>query len=173
MVDALPDVLFYVTLVIAGVAWGALIIFPRQPWANFWFAGLTAPLLLGVLYTSVMTIYWFQPPVGTPAGFLSLDGFGRLLENRGLRLAAYIDLMVMPLLVGTWMARKAAQLRMPFVYLLPCLIITLVLPGTGFVLFAIFVAMGQGWARVAKFEAQPPATVDAEPALPMAASASR
>jgi uncharacterized membrane protein YoaK (UPF0700 family) len=79
-----------------------------------------------------------------------------LFLNLGLLLAGYIDLVVMPLILGAWMARKATQIRMPYIYLLPCLLLTFVVPGTGFVLFVVIVAIGRGWSQIAKFEGQPP-----------------
>jgi hypothetical protein len=46
---------------------------------------------------------------------------------------------------------------MPYVYLLICVIVTFGAPGTGFVLFAIFVGVrGGSWGQIARFDGQPP-----------------
>ena len=166
MIDKLPDMLFYLVMILAAISWLALIVFPRRPWANFWFSGLVMPVVLGLLYTVVMLIFWFQNPPGKVSGFFSLPGLRGLFDNPGLLLAGFIDLILMPLVAGAWMARKAAQIRMPYVYLLPCLVLTLAVPGTGFVLFAVIVAIGGRWSEIAGFDGQPPAETE-----PMAAHA--
>jgi len=156
MPEILPDVLFYVSLAVAGAGWLALILFPRRTWANFWFAGLVTPALLGILYTAVMLVFWYQPPVADPLNFFSLGGLARLFANRGMLLAAWVDLLVMPLIVGAWMTRRAAQARIPYLYLFVCLVLTLVLPGTGFVVFVVVVGIGGRWKEVARSEGIPP-----------------
>jgi len=67
------------------------------------------------------------------------------------------------------MARKAAQIRMPYVYLLPCLVMTFVFAGVGFTLFTIVTAIGKRWSEIAKFEAQPPTNTSPVAARPTAA----
>jgi hypothetical protein len=156
MLEKLPHTLYIIVLVMAAIGWLALILFPRRPWANFWFSGLGMPLVLGLFYTFVMLVYWSQEPTGEVSGFITLLGLQNLFLNLGLLLAGYIDLVVMPLILGAWMARKATQIRMPYIYLLPCLLLTFVVPGTGFVLFVVIVAIGRGWSQIAKFEGQPP-----------------
>jgi hypothetical protein len=155
------EALFYVAMAIAGTGWAALIVFPRRPWANFWFAGVIVPLILGIFYTLVMLLSWNEPPAGDPLNFFSHPGLMRLFTNSGLRLAAWIDLLVMPLMAGAWMTRRAAQVKIPYIYLLFCLIATLAVPGTGVVLFVIVASIGNRMNSMATFEGVPP--VDCEP----------
>jgi len=156
MIDHLPHVLYLVVMIVAIIGWLSLILFPRHPWANFWFAGLVVPLLLSLLYMYLLVTYWFRPPALSFTQFFSLEGVSTQFGNRGLLLVAWINLIAMDLVVGAWFARKAAQIRMPKVYLLPCLVLTFVFAGFGFALFCGIVAIGGGWAQIAKFEAQPP-----------------
>lgn len=158
---------YLISFIVTGVAYLTLIIFPRQSWANFWFAGLIVPLLLSILYTFVLFIGFFQdvkdPATGdvfsasSPLEFFSLPGLRFLFEKDLLLLAGFLDLLLMPLIVAAWMARKAAQVRMPYVYLLICLVVTFGAPATGFVLFALFVGLSRGgWSQIARFDSQPP-----------------
>jgi hypothetical protein len=156
-----PEALFYVALAIAGAGWAALIVFPRRPWANFWFAGVIVPLILGIFYTLVLLLSWNANPPGKVTGFLSLGGLFGLFQNPGLLLAGFIDLLVMPLIAGAWMTRRAAQVKIPYVYLFLCLIATLAVPGTGVVLFVIVASIGSRMNSMAAFEGVPP--VDCEP----------
>jgi hypothetical protein len=158
-IDQVPRILFVVAMILAGAGWLILMLFPRRSWANLWLAGVVIPLVLGALYTVVMLVFWFQKPQGHISGFFSLPGLRSLFENSGLLLAAFIDLLVMPLLLGAWMARKAAQINMPYIYLLFCMILTIIFPATGFVMFVLITGLGNRWVEIAKFEGPPPAEI--------------
>lgn len=158
--SGLPDILYIVAFVLTGLGWLTLIVFPRQSWANFWFAGLWVPLLLGLLYTFVLFYYFFSPYRSNPFHFFTLDGLRCLLSKDGLLLAIFLDILLLSLICGAWMCRKAAQIRMPYIYLLPCLLLTFGVPGTGFAFFALFVATGGRWSQMARFEGQPPTNTE-------------
>jgi ABA4-like protein len=156
LIDNLPNTLFLIVMALAVIGWLALIVFPRQSWANFWFSGVAVPLLLSVVYMFLLITYWFRPPAAALTQFLSLDGVFTMFGNKGLLLVAWINIVAMDLVVGAWMARKAAQIRMPYLYLLPCLVLTFVFAGFGFALYSLMVAMGGRWSQVSRFEGQPP-----------------
>jgi len=156
MIDELPNTLYFIVMGLVVIGWLALILFPRQPWANFWFSGLLIPVLLSLLYIFLMLTFWFRPPAASFLDFLTLKGVYTMFGNSGLLLVAWINLTAMDLVVGSWMARKAAQIRMPYVYLLPCLVVTFVFAGFGFALFSTIAAIGGGWSQIARFEGQPP-----------------
>jgi hypothetical protein len=156
MIDRLPHVLYFVVMFIVVIGWLALILFPRRPWANFWFSGLAIPLVLYFFYMYLLVTFWFRLPAATLSQFFSLEGVYAMFANPGLLLVAWLNIITTDLVAGAWMARKAAQIYMPYIYLLPCLIVTFVFVGFGFPLFALFVAIGKGWSEVAKFEGVPP-----------------
>jgi hypothetical protein len=161
VIDKLPHVFYFVVMGLALLGWLALILFPRQTWANFWCSGLVVPLLLCFVYMYFLLTYWFQPPAASLLEFLTLEGVYRMFGNPGLLLVAWINIVAMDLVVGAWMARKAAQIGMPYLYLLPCLVVTFVFAGFGFTLFTMMAALGRGWTEISKFEGQPP--VNASP----------
>jgi hypothetical protein len=152
----IATIVFYVSFVLSGVGWGALFIFPRRAWANFWVAGVLVPLVLGVLYTTMMLVYFLQPPEGQLIDFLKADGLTRLFANAGLRTAGFIDLLAFPLIAGAWMARRADQIRMPYIYLAICMLLTITVPATGFVAFILVVAIKGRLKDLAGFEGVPP-----------------
>lgn len=156
MIEKLPYILYCVVTALAVIGWLSLILFPRSPWSNFWLSGLVIPLLLSLVYMSMLLIFWFNPPGAAFSQFFTLKGVYQMFGNHGLLLVAWINILCMDLVVGAWMARKAAQIRMPHLYLLPCLVMTFVFAGFGFALFTIIAAIGRGWSEIAKFEGQPP-----------------
>lgn len=153
--ERLPYDLYFVVTGLALVGWLALIVFPRQPWANFWLTGLVIPLLLALAYMALLLIFWFGPPAATFSQFRTLNGVFQMFSNPGLLLVAWINILAMDLVAGAWMTRKAAQLRMPYLYLLPCLIMTFIFAGFGFALFSIAVGVYGRWSDIARFEGQP------------------
>ncbi len=159
MLDKLPHILYFVVMALVLIGWFALIFFPRRSWANFWFSGVIIPMFLCLFYMYLLVTFWFQPPAAQLTQFITLDGVYEMFGNRGLLLVGWINLITMDLVVGAWMTRKAAQIRMPYVYLLPCLVVTFVFAGFGFTLFTLIAAIGGGWSEIAKFEAQPPVNV--------------
>lgn len=170
MLETLPHVLYFVVMALVLTGWLALIFFPRRSWANFWFAGLIVPMTLCILYMYLLLTFWFYPPAARFTQFITLDGVYDMFGNRGLLLVGWINLVTMDLVVGAWMTRKAAQIRMPYVYLLPCLVVTFVFAGFGFSLFTIVAAIGGGWKEIGKFEAQPPVNIAPVLARPSAAA---
>jgi len=165
-VETLPYYLYFVVMALSAVGWLALIIFPRSRRANFWFSGLIVPLLLCLLYMYCLLTYWFRDPPANLLQFLTLGGVAKMLSNPGLLLVAWINIIAVDLVVGAWMTRKAAQIGMPYVFLLPCLIVTFVFAGFGFTLFAIVAGIGGGWSEIARFEGQPPTNTEPVAARP-------
>ena len=156
MIEQLPHYLYFAVMAVVVIGWLALILFPRASWANFWFSGLIVPLLLCFVYMFLLLTFWYRPPVASISEFYTLEGVYTMFGNHGLHLVAWINIIAMDLVVGAWMARKAAQICMPYVYLLPCLVLTFVFAGFGFALFALMAALGGGWSKIANFEGQPP-----------------
>ena len=180
-----PARLYTISFILTVVGFLVLIIFPRQSWANFWFSGIIVPALLGALYSVVLLVGFFASDakqfqsipcarvheitdgskypcdtstleVANPKDFLSLDGLRHLFLKDSLLLAGFLDIILLSLIAAAWMTRKAAQIRLPYIYLLPCLILTLGVPGTGVVVFTILAALKGRLAQMARFEGQPP-----------------
>lgn len=166
MIDKLPHYLFFVAMGLVAIGWLALILFPRRFFVNFWFSGLIIPLVLYGFYMYLLVTFWFRDPAGRFSQFLVLEGVYLMFKNPGLLLVAWLNLITTDLVVGAWMTRKAAQIRMPYLYLLPCLIVTFVFAGFGFTLFAIITAIGGGWSQIGKFEGQPPTNISPVAATP-------
>jgi hypothetical protein len=168
---AIPCVLYFVAMGMTIIGWLALIFFPRRPWANFWFSGVAVPLALSIAHIYILLTFSLQPPPLNLLNFLTLDGVAFLFTNKGLLLAGWLDILAMSLVAGAWMARKAAQIHMPYIYLLPCLIATYVFAGIGFTMFAVVAAFGGGWSKIAKLEGIPPSDSEETSAMPNGSSA--
>jgi len=169
MFDNLPHYLYFVVMALVVIGWLALIVFPRQTWANYWFSGIVIPSILCAIYMFLLLVFWFRPPAARITEFFTLEGVYTMFGNRGLLLVAWINLITMDLVVGAWMTRKAAQIRMPYIFLLPGLVLTFVFAGFGFTWYVMVAGLHGRVAEIAKFEGQPPpntAPVFARPTAP-------
>lgn len=154
----LPFVLYYVIVLIDVSGWLALFVFPRRQWANFWYAGVIVPAILSLFFIALNIGYWLVYPEGHITGYLSLGGVHQLFQNPGILLVGWTDVLFVDLIVGAWMTRQAVRIGMPYVYLLPCLLLTFTFAGFGFVLFAVLCAARGRWSAIARFE-RAPATI--------------
>jgi ABA DEFICIENT 4-like len=155
-VHTIPDALYPIAMVIVLIGWVALIVFPWNRRVNFWFSGIIVPLALSLLYIYVLLTFWLIEPRGNLTDFLTLKGVYRMFGNNGLLLSGWIDLIAIDLFVGAWMTRKAAQVGIRYIYLLPCLILTFIFAGFGFALFSIVAATNGGWSAIGDVEKVPP-----------------
>lgn len=162
----LPPIYFFLVMGIAITGWGSLVFFPTRHWANFWYAGVIVPLILSAMFIYILLVF---APHSNDAitGWLSLPGIYKMWGNNGLMLATWINVLMIDLVCGAWMTRKAAQTHMPYIYLLPCLIVTFVFAGFGFTLYCVAMAFGERWGAIAALERTksiPPAVLPAVPA---------
>jgi hypothetical protein len=156
LISALPPQLFYLVMAIVGIGWFAILVFPNRSWANYWVAGVVIPSILGIIYTALMIVYWFQPPPGSVLNFFSLTGAYSMFGNKGLLLAAWTDIILLSLVAGAWITRKATQIRMPNALLRVLLLIAFGFPGTGLVLFFIACAVVGRWRTLEQLESTAP-----------------
>jgi hypothetical protein len=107
------------SLALAG--WIALALGPLAPRAAQAVAGLAVPLVLALIYTGVMLVH-FPTAEG---GFGSLAEIAALFDDPWLLLAGWVHFLAFDLLIGAWIARKAAREGMAHWLVLPCLFLTL------------------------------------------------
>jgi len=168
-VDTFPVWVFGWLMIIVGIGWLALIFFPRRHWANFWLTGVIIPSFFGVLYTALMIIYSMRPPTPSPTSFLDLLSVKAMFENHGMLIAAWTDILLLSLIAGAWVTRKAAQTGMPYIYLLPILLLMFAVPGTGIVVFFVVLTVRNRLNAVSNVERPSPTETTPASALPAGA----
>ncbi|MBV8518371.1 MAG: DUF4281 domain-containing protein [Acidobacteria bacterium] len=144
----IPSTVYYLSGAVALAGWLSIFFFPRRTWSTFWFGGIIAPVILCLLSTFLLLTSWFQPPAASVFDYLKLSTVYRQYGNTGLLAVTLIDIIAMNLVVGAWMARKARQVGISYVYLFPCLLFMTVAPGGGFLIFAIVVSVQGRWGTL-------------------------
>lgn len=103
----------------------------RWPRLRDWGPGLAIPLVLAVLYTALIGIYWWD----ADGGFNSLDAVRALFQSEGLLLAGWVHYLAYDLFVGAWIARDAAERDLPRGLLIPVLPLAFLFAPAGFLLW--------------------------------------
>lgn len=127
-----PDELFRLANLGALAGWLLLL---ASPFIGVWadrIAGFLLPLLLAVLYTGLLLAFWSRGD----GSFATLSGVMRLLAKPELALAGWVHYLAFDLFVGGWQVRTARSEGLPFLLVLPCLVLTFLFGPAGFLLFS-------------------------------------
>lgn len=95
-------------------------------------SALAIPLLLSVTYAGLVLAFWH----GAPGGFDSLDNVMRLFTSREIALAGWLHYLAFDLFLGAWEVRVAQRERIPFLLVVPCLLLTFMFGPAGFLAFS-------------------------------------
>jgi hypothetical protein len=133
-----PDTHFQSGNLLALLGWVALVFSPPgRPWApGVWrITGRVLPLLLAVAYIALLVVH------RGPGGFDSLAAVQQLFQRPGLLAAGWLHYLAFDLFVGTWMARRAGELGLHHLLVVPCLLLTFMFGPAGLLAFAMLCAL--------------------------------
>jgi ABA4-like protein len=129
------DALFRLCNSLALAGWLLLVLTGWSPRASrvisSLITGLLVPALLCGLYLVLILTHWG----GHRGGFSSLSGVMLLFTDRWLVLAGWVHYLAFDLFIGSWQVRDARLNRVPFVAVLPCLVLTFLFGPIGLLLY--------------------------------------
>jgi hypothetical protein len=128
-----PNQIFSVLNGIAMCGWLLLVLLPRRRWVADTVAGVAVPALLAAVYVVIVATQWG----GSPGGFSSLTEVAALFGNPWMLLAGWTHYLAFDLLIGCWEVRDAGLRRVPYLLLLPCLILTFLFGPGGWLLYFV------------------------------------
>lgn len=127
----LPDELFRVANLVALSGWLLLLASPLiGVWAER-ISGYVLPLLLSVVYAGLILAFWSR----SEGGFGTLSDVMRLLAKPELALAGWVHYLAFDLFIGGWEVRTARAEAVPFLLVVPCLVLTFLFGPAGFLAF--------------------------------------
>jgi hypothetical protein len=106
--------------------------------------GLLVPALLCGLYLTLILAHWG----GHKGGFGTLSGVMLLFTDRWAVLAGWVHYLAFDLFIGSWQVRDARRNQVPFVMVLPCLVLTFLFGPIGLLLYLLFaglISRGKAW----------------------------
>jgi hypothetical protein len=124
---------FDVVNLVALAGWVLLVLSPRLPRMTTTVTGVVIPTLLAALYVALVVTNW----AASEGGFSSLPDVAMLFSNPWILLAGWTHYLVFDLLIGNWELRDAAARGIPYVLVLPCLVLTFLFGPAGWLLYAV------------------------------------
>jgi hypothetical protein len=126
------DFYWYASILIF-VPWGLMIFAPR--WAY------TEPVAFGsaIILLAAAAIFTFKYLAGPQMGgsLLSLQGVENLFRSKEMLLTGWLNYLSFCLLVGTWQTHDARQLKIGHIFLVPCLLLTMLTGPAGLLLYLV------------------------------------
>lgn len=127
-----PDTLFQIANTTALGGWLVLLASPFFPKNANRISGLAIPLLLAIAYTGLIMAYFGQ----SEGGFDTLENVTKLFAKPEMVLAGWIHYLAFDLFIGAWEVRTARDEKIPFLLVIPCLVLTFLLGPAGFLAFS-------------------------------------
>jgi hypothetical protein len=136
-----PDQVFLICTYGVIPAWALLVLLPHWSWTDRLVNRVWIPALLGVIYIWAAVA---GPEVPEGAGFGSLEAVIILFSGKFMMLAGWIHFLAFDLFIGAWQVRDARRHGVKHLFVVPCLVLTLLFGPTGLLLyFAARYAMGR------------------------------
>jgi hypothetical protein len=126
-----PAQIFSIANFMALCGWLLLIVLPGRKWVNHLIAGVALPAAFAVLYTVIVAVHFF----GSAGGFSSLPDVALLFSNPWMLLAGWIHYLAFDMLVGSWEARDSRERGIPYIFVVPCLILTFLFGPAGWLIY--------------------------------------
>jgi hypothetical protein len=129
-----PEQVFNIANVFALLGWIILIFLPSHRAAVEGIARTLVPGLLSIAYAAIIIPYALGAGTGSIA---SWEGIAAALTQPWPLVAGWLHYLAFDLLVGTWEVETARREGIPYVAVLPCLLLTFFLGPIGFLAFLI------------------------------------
>jgi hypothetical protein len=125
-----PEALFSAANMLVMPGWLLLVFLPRWRYSAGVIGSCLLPAILAVCYVGLFAANFRSQPEGF-AAFNTLAGVKSLFQNDSLLLAGWIHYLAFDLFVGSWEVRDSQRLGIPHLFVIPCLVCTLMLGPAG------------------------------------------
>ena len=115
-------------------AWLLLIFAPNWSFTQRLVHQIWIPILLGSVYLGVFLL---SPGMPEEGGFSSLDGVMTLFTSPSFALVGWVHYLAFDLFVGAWEVRDARRRSITHIFVLPCLLMTLMLGPIGLLAYLL------------------------------------
>ena len=129
------DTIFSVCGTVAMVGWLGLVLLPKNRIVVEWIARVFIPAAIGVVYISLMLVYFGAAPAD--GSFSSLAAVRALFSIDGLLLAGWIHYLAFDLFVGSWEVTDSQKEGISHWLIIPCLFLTFMAGPAGLLLYFV------------------------------------
>ncbi len=114
-------------------AWSLLVLAPRSKWTRRVVHSMFVPVLLAAVYLTALIV----EPESSKGDFGTLEGVMKLFTEAWIVLAGWVHYLVFDLFIGAWEVRDAERHDIPHLYVVPCLLFTLMLGPIGLAMYLL------------------------------------
>ena len=129
-----PEQAFNIANVFALLGWIVLVFLPSHRAAVEGVARTLVPGLLSIAYAVILIPLMLRGGGGSVA---SWEGVAAALNQPWLLIAGWLHYLAFDLLVGVWQVETARKEGIPYLAVLPCLLLTFVLGPIGYLAFLV------------------------------------
>jgi Domain of unknown function (DUF4281) len=126
-----PQTLFKICNTIAPLGWLLLLVAPRWSWTRKIVVSGILPLMLGLVYLTVILLYFGQ----AEGNFNSLEGVMKLFDDPFVVVAGWVHYLAFDLFIGSWELTNGQKLGIHHLLLVPCLIFTFLFGPIGLLMY--------------------------------------
>jgi Domain of unknown function (DUF4281) len=127
-----PEHVFALANTVALIGWVLLIALPRQRWVSELVAPRVLPALFAGVYVAILAMFL----KGSSGGFSSLSAVATLFTQPWLLLAGWVHYLAFDLIVGSWEVSDARERGIPYVAVVPCLVLTFMFGPAGWLAYS-------------------------------------
>jgi Domain of unknown function (DUF4281) len=128
-----PDSFYWYASVLIFLPWLCLMFAPRWQWTERVAFGAAVVLLVAAAW---FTFAYLRSDTGD-GNLWSLRGFQNLFRSSDMLLTGWLNYLSFGLLVGTWQVHDAEQQKIPHIFVVPCLLLTLLAGPTGLLAYLL------------------------------------
>lgn len=128
-----PDDLFALCTRVAILSWLLLIAVPRWRWTTALVTSVIVPAMLASVYAALVLPRLSQ----LLNGLGSVASVSALFQDPAIMVAGWVHYLAFDLFVGTWQVRDAKLLGIHHLWVVPCLVLTLMAGPVGFLLYLL------------------------------------
>lgn len=129
-----PDNFYWYASIAIFIPWIALMFFPNWKWTDQ-FAFICALVLVAA--STWFTFVHLTSPAEDGGHLLSFDGLKNLFRSSDMLLTGWLNYLAFCLLVGVWESHDAHQQKIPHIFVVPCLLLTMVGGAIGLVVYML------------------------------------
>ena len=129
-----PDLAFAICNLGVMPAWLLLVVAPSWAYTQRLVHAVWIPLLLGAVYIMAFAL---NPEAPEGGGFSSLDAVMQLFTSPFAVLAGWVHYLAFDLFVGAWEVRDARRRGLSHLFVVPCLLLTLMLGPAGLMMYLL------------------------------------
>lgn len=128
------DNIYWYAGILIFIPWGYLIFLPNGRHTDR--VGLAAAFVLLAL-GAFFTLRYLTTPLEDGGSLFSLDGLKNLFRSHEMLLSGWLNYLSFCLFAGTWQSHDSRQIKLPHVWTIPSLLLTMLAGPSGLLLYMV------------------------------------